>query len=182
MPLSRRRIITCGGRKEYKTGALFREGGEKMVDIELVKKFPLFKELDEGEAERFASCFYEKHYPAEAVICPQGGKGDELYLIKKGSVSIELPLHRYDSGCQAVSVLTAGMYFGELSFFDGKERSADVVAREDVQLLVLKKEDYDRLIKDNLREGCRIQQKIISSLIKIVREMNEAYSNSIFLG
>jgi CRP-like cAMP-binding protein len=152
-----------------------------MVDIQLVGKFPLFKELDEAELRKLADSFTERHYPAEAIICPQGSSGKELFLIKKGSVVIELPLHRYDSGYQAVSTLTEGMHFGELSFFDGKERSADVIAKEDVQLLVLKKEDYDKVIKDNLKEGCRIQKKVISGLVRTIREMNDTYSGSIFL-
>ncbi len=152
-----------------------------MVDMELVRRFPLFKELDEGELGKFVNCFYEGHFPAGTIICQQGGRGEMLYLIKKGSVSIELPLHRYDSGYQAVSVLTEGMCFGELSFFDGQERSADVVARENVQLLMLKRGDYDKITRDNLGEGCRIQQKVISGLVRIIREMNETYSGSIFL-
>ena len=121
-----------------------------MVDLELIRKFPLFKELDDSELEKFAGCFAEKRYSEGVVICPHGTKGEELYLIKQGSVSIELPLHRYDSSYQSVSVLTEGMWFGELSFFDGQERSADVVAKGDVQLFVLKKRNYDKIIKQNL--------------------------------
>ena len=73
------------------------------------------------------------------------------------------------------------MWFGELSFFDGQERSADVIAKEDVQLFVLKKQDYDKIIKENLGEGCKIQRKLISSLATIIRKMDETYSDSIFL-
>ncbi len=152
-----------------------------MVDMELIRKFPLFKELDDGELEKFADCFSERRYPAGAIICPQGTKGEELYLIKQGSVSIELPLHRYDSSYQSISALTEGMFFGELSFFDGKARSADVVASEDVWLFVLKKQDLDKIIKENLSDGCNIQRKIISSLVSIIRKMDETYSGSIFL-
>ena len=152
-----------------------------MVDMGLVRKFPLFEELDEQESGKFVNCFSERHYPAGAIICPKGDRGQELYLISKGSVAIDLPLSRYDSAHKTISVLTAGMYFGELSFFDGKERSADVVAREDVELLMLKKEDYDKIIKQSLSEGCRIQQKVISSLVRVIRDMNEAYSSGTFL-
>jgi CRP-like cAMP-binding protein len=157
------------------------KGGRKMVNPDWFKNFPLFQDLDVSELKKLATCFKERHYPAGAVICPKGEAGNELFLIQKGSVAIDLPLHRYDSGFQTISVLAEGAYFGELSFFDGKERSAAVIAREAVSLLVLKKEDYDRITKSNLKEGCKIQQKIISSLIRIIRNMNETYSSSMFL-
>jgi CRP/FNR family transcriptional regulator/CRP/FNR family cyclic AMP-dependent transcriptional regulator len=43
--------------------------------------------------------------------------------------------------------MTAGDFFGEISLFDGKPRSATVVAVDDVVLLKLKSSDFETLLK-----------------------------------
>ncbi len=160
-----------------------------MVDIELLRKFSLFWELDESQLRKFAACIQERRYSpnqggdifAVNKICSKGDRGDEIFLIKRGSVSMVLPLHRLDSGYKTISEIREGNFFGELSFFDGQERSADVQANGKVELLVLSRRDYDKVIKDDLEEGCRIQSKIIAGLVGIIRKMNESYSSAGFL-
>jgi CRP-like cAMP-binding protein len=157
-----------------------------MVDIGLLRKFSLFKDLDKSQLQKFAVYIQERHYSAKQdlfakyYICRKGSRGNEIFLIKKGSISIELPLYRYDSGYKNISEIGEGNFFGELSFFDGQKRSANVSANGEVDLLVLSRRDYDIVIKDNFEEGCRIQSKIITGLTEIIRKMNESYSSAFF--
>ena len=151
-----------------------------MTDIELLRKFSLFKELNESQLQKFAAYVQEKHYPHETRICSKGEKGNEIFFITRGYVSVELPLYRTDAGQKNVSQLREGDFFGELSFFDNQERSAYVEALGDVELLVLSRKDYDKVIEDNIEEGCRIQNKIIAGLVDIIRKMNEIYSSAGF--
>ncbi len=46
-----------------------------------------------------------------------------------------------------VARMTAGDFFGEISLFDGKPRSATVVAVADVVLLKLTSSDFETLLK-----------------------------------
>jgi CRP-like cAMP-binding protein len=157
-----------------------------MVDVGLLKKFSLFKDLDKRQLQKFVAYIKERHYSAGKdlfavnYICHKGGRGDEIFLVKKGSISVELPMYRYDSGYKTISAIGEGNFFGELSFFDGQKRSANVIANGEVELLVLSRRDFDKVIKDNLEEGCRIQSKIIARLVGIIRKMNETYSSAFF--
>jgi CRP-like cAMP-binding protein len=152
-----------------------------MAKIALLKEFPLFKGLNETELNKITDYLVEKHYGDGDVICHRGVKGTSLYLIKEGQVCVTLPLYRYDRECQTVSILSKGMFFGELSFFDGREYSADVTARGDTNLLVFHRRDYDKIIEDDPQSGYEIQHKIILSLIGIIRKMNARYSRNVFL-
>lgn len=162
-----------------------------MVDIELLKKFSLFKELDNSQLQKFAGYIRSRKYSAyqgddyfgesDNLVCSKGDQGDEIFFIHRGSVTVELPLYRTDSAYKNVAEIGEGNFFGELSFFDSQSRSANVRANGDVELLVLSRRDYDRAIKDNIKEGCRIQSKIIAGLVGIIREMNETYSSAGFL-
>ena len=162
-----------------------------MVDIGDLRKFSLFKELDESQLQKFAAYVRLKRYHAyrgddffgesNNLICSKGDRGDEIFLINRGSVGVELPLYRTDSAYKNIAEIEEGSFFGELSFFDGQPRSANVRANGEVELLVLSRRDYDKVIKDNLKEGCRIQGKIIAGLVGIIREMNETYSSAGFL-
>lgn len=157
-----------------------------MVDAGSLRKFSLFKDLDERQLEKFVPYIETRHYSADKglfavnYICHKGDRGDEIFLVKKGSISVELPMHRYDSGYKTVSTIEEGSFLGELSFFDGQERSANIIADGEVELLVLSRRDFDKVIKDNLEEGCRIQSKIIARLVGIIRKMNETYSSAFF--
>ncbi len=152
-----------------------------MVDIELLRKFSLFKDLDDPQLEKLAGHIKERRYAHGDIICSQGDQGDEIFFIKRGAVSVVLPLYRFDSQYKTVSEIGPGEFFGELSFFDGKERSANIRSKGILELLVLSRQDYDKVVKENLKEGCQIQSKIIAGLVGMIREMNEAYSSAGFL-
>lgn len=152
-----------------------------MVDVELLRKFSLFKELDEPQLQRFANNMQGRIYPPGSTVCSRGEQGDEMFFVNQGKVSVMLPLHRHDSRYESVAEIGEGNFLGELSFFDGQERSADVQAKGKVEILVFSRQDYDKIVKDNLKEGCQIQGKIISGLVGIIRDMNETYSSGKFL-
>ena len=152
-----------------------------MEQLALLKQFSLFNKLSDQELEKIASRLTEKAYADKEMVCRRGEPGGVLYLIRQGVVSVILPLYRYDKKCQVVSKLGEGMFFGELSFLDGKEYSADIYAEGEVKLLELKRSDYEEVIVANPEKGYDIQNKIILNLIRIIREMNRRYSLNVFL-
>ncbi len=151
-----------------------------MAKIAMLREFPLLKGLSEIELNKIADRLAVKAYHDGDVICRRGDKGRNLYLIKAGRVCVTLPLHRYDKEVQTVSILSEGMFFGELSFFDGKEYSADVTAKGATNLLVLNRADFDQIIEADPESGYEIQRHIILSLISIIRKMNVRYSRNVF--
>ena len=153
-----------------------------MDQLKLLKKFTLFKKLDDHELEKFALAITEKTFADGEIICRQGEPGSCLYLIKQGSVEITLPLYRYAKKSHIVSDLDKGMFFGEFSFWDDMKCSADVYAKGEVTLLILKKTDYDDIISADPECGYKIQEKIILALARITRRMDEMYSHNVYMG
>jgi CRP-like cAMP-binding protein len=149
-----------------------------MKNLNLLKEFVLFNKLGAQELEKIASRITEKTYADGEFICRRGEKGCSLYLIKHGTVMITLPLDRYsyNNKYEVIASLGKGMFFGELSFFDGKQYSSDVYAKDKVVLLELNRADFDNIITADLEKGYDIQNKIILNLVHSIREMNKKYS------
>ncbi len=65
-----------------------------------------------------------------------------FFIISRGSFEVLVPA---EGGPKRVRVLEPGDLFGEVGFFDGLPRSADVVALEDSEALVLTQAAFQRL-------------------------------------
>jgi CRP-like cAMP-binding protein len=152
-----------------------------MTAISLLKKYPLFQDLNQQELEKIASVIKTENYRKGDIVFDQGQKGGKLYLIKSGCVEVTLPICRFDSREEKIAAIKEGEYFGELSFFDGREHSARVTALEDLELLVLSREDYNAIISADLEQGAEIQRKIILTVVNLLREMNKRYSHRPFI-
>ncbi len=81
---------------------------------------------------------------AHGTIVSQDEPGDSMFLIVTGRVKVGI---FGENGREVtLSVLRQGQCFGEMSLFDGKERSANCVATEPTLLVVLHRQDLLRHI------------------------------------
>jgi CRP-like cAMP-binding protein len=79
-----------------------------------------------------------KHFSAGDVVFRQGDAAGDMYLIRRGRVAVSL----LDDGVATnLATLKAGDFFGEMSLFDGKPRSATVTALEDVEVEAVSREN-----------------------------------------
>src|SRR5215510_5412509 len=79
--------------------------------------------------------------PGEFAV-REGDLDRGFFIISRGSFEVLVPT---DEGPQRVRVLESGDLFGEVGFFDGLPRSADVVALEEAEALVLTQAAFQRL-------------------------------------
>ena len=79
--------------------------------------------------------------PGELAV-HEGEVDRSFFIISRGSFEV---LVRTDEGARRVRVLHPGDLFGEVGFFDGLPRSADVVALEEAEALVLTQTAFQRL-------------------------------------
>jgi CRP-like cAMP-binding protein len=108
---------------------------------------PLFSGLPADELERFAELTRERSYPKGSVILFQDDPGDSLFVLRDGRVKVVLI---GEDGREVIlGVLEPGAHFGELALIDDQPRSAHVIAMEDAQLLVLRREDFRRRVEAN---------------------------------
>lgn len=83
-------------------------------------------------------------FAAGETVCRQGEQGETFYVIRKGTVQVEV---RDSRGQVALTKdLHKGDWFGEMSLLTGEPRSATVAAQGDTQLYMLGKEDFRALL------------------------------------
>lgn len=104
-------------------------------EIEILRKVPLFAELDAPALSLLASQLRRRKLPGGAPVVYKGDASNALYLIASGRVKI----HQATTGGDEVilDVKGAGDFFGEMSLLDGQPRSADVSTLEPSELLLL---------------------------------------------
>jgi len=71
-----------------------------------------------------------------------GDTDRSFFIISRGSFEVIVPT---DEGPRRARLLETGDLFGEVSFFDGRPRSADVIAVEEGEALVLTEAAFQRL-------------------------------------
>jgi ABC-type multidrug transport system ATPase subunit len=104
-----------------------------------------FKQLDGDAVEEMARLMlYTERGPNE-IVCRQGSVGDELFFLGKGDVDIVL--EEGDGQERVVTSLHEGDFFGEISFLLRIPRTATVRARNNVELHILRRQDFDGLLE-----------------------------------
>jgi CRP/FNR family transcriptional regulator, cyclic AMP receptor protein len=79
--------------------------------------------------------------PGELAV-REGELDRSFFIISRGSFEVVVPTA---GGRRRVRVLEPGDLFGEVAFFDGRPRSADVAALEEGEALVLTQAAFQRL-------------------------------------
>jgi len=116
------------------------------MDTKLVKRVPLFSQLNEDDLEKIRILCVTQHYVKDQIILIEEEAGNTLFLIQKGRVKVS---RISDDGREVIlSILEPGDFFGELSLIDGKARSASVTAIEDSEVLMLRRGDFLGLLSD----------------------------------
>ena len=132
----------------------------------LLQNIPLFAGLPEAQLDHIARMAVLRQVPRHKTIVFVGAKTDALFVIVSGSAKV---LNRDTEGREVIlSMLEAGECFGEMGLIDDSPRSADVVANEACDLLVISKADFTRALSENT-ELCL---NIMKSLVLRLREAN----------
>lgn len=114
---------------------------------EFLATVPLFKGLEGLDLARFGELLREKNYPKGSIILFEDDPGDALFIVRAGRVKVVLVA---DDGREVIlGLLGAGDHFGELSLIDDQPRSAHVIAMEDSELLVLRRDDFRRRVEQS---------------------------------
>ena len=103
-------------------------------------------------------------------IFAHGDGGQELFLIRRGLVRIEVKLS--ERAQHLVSTVGRGDFFGEMAFLDGGTRSADAVALTDCDLFVLGRADFDALAQDHKKLAIQLLGGIARVLALRLRDTN----------
>ena len=117
---------------------------ETAARIDFLKKVHLFYGLEDEELETIADELEEVVVPEGEVVFEQESKSEGFYMIHKGSVRIVRKQHNKEI---QLAVFVKNDYFGEMGLIARRRRSGTVTATSETTLLVLKREDFETLLK-----------------------------------
>lgn len=106
----------------------------------LLRAYPIFTDLSEDELRLIGRVMVARKFRKNNRIIFEDDVGNSLFVIKAGRVKIS---HISAEGDEAIlAILGPGDFFGELSVIDGHGRSASVTSIDDVELLMLFRNDF----------------------------------------
>jgi CRP-like cAMP-binding protein len=139
--------------------------------LELLKKIPLFENLSEYELEEIDKICIREAHAKDTIIFFEGDPGNRCYVILKGEVRISKLIPNI--GEEALAVLKAGDYFGEMALIDNFPRSAHAIANTDIEVLAINKTDLDKVLIADRELGYKLLWTFTRTLSKRLRETNE---------
>ncbi|KAI9188790.1 hypothetical protein H9P43_000212 [Blastocladiella emersonii ATCC 22665] len=102
-------------------------------------------------------------------ICKAGDAGAEMYFIRKGSVEIMTP-----DESRILVTLMPGSFFGEFALFSNVLRTATARTSSETQLCVLKKDDFDDILRKYPEIGPVFQAEIDRRVQSNQKRLQEA--------
>jgi CRP/FNR family cyclic AMP-dependent transcriptional regulator len=139
---------------------------------DLLAQISLFEGLSDEDRTALALRMTERPYKAGQPVFSMGEKGSSMYIVLSGAVQIFLPPKEKDGERVALKDARTGEYFGELSLFDDKPRSASVDATVDTTLLELTRDEFG----EHLARSKTAAMAILSEMAERLRETNAMLS------
>lgn len=144
------------------------------MDIEVVRKAPLFSGLGDEATSALLELMTTSTLERGSILFDEGDPGSELYVIVDGK--LKLGRASTDGRENLLSVLGPGEMLGELSLFDPGPRTATVTAVSDSTLLALAN-DHLMPWLDGRPEAAR---NLLQALAARLRRTNDTVGDLVF--
>jgi uncharacterized protein len=115
------------------------------VQNDALRKAPLFQGMRVWQIKKLILASGIRRFTAGERIIEEGGESSEMFVVLEGSV--EARKKRPDGVAVTLGTMRIGELFGEVGPLAGGRRTADIVALEDTQVLVLSWQRIDRLTR-----------------------------------
>lgn len=134
---------------------------------EQLKQIPLFAGFSDRQVADLLAIAKERHYPEGEVIIRQGESGLGFFLILKGATVVQ-------TGDTPLARLGPGEYFGEAALLlEGVTRTADVLALEDTDCLVITQWAFKSLLAAHPEMGLAIMSELARRLNQTPGRLSE---------
>ena len=130
--------------------------------VEVLKRVPLFEDLNKREVGQVARLFKERRFAEGETVAKEGAGGAAFFLIDSGEATVTL-------GGKPRAKLKQGDYFGEIALIDGGARSATVTASSELVCWGLTYWDFRPLVQEN----ATICWKLLQAMAKRLRDAEQ---------
>ena len=104
-------------------------------EIALLRTMPLFKPLPATTIDELALNLIQVRVDAGTEIVREGDHGDRFYVIESGEVDVS-------ANGEHLGTMSAGDHFGEIALLRDVPRTATVIAKNDVSLYALERNEF----------------------------------------
>ena len=139
--------------------------------IDVLRQMPIFSPLDPVTLRDVYRRMSVKRWYGGAIIVGQEEPGDALYVVVKGQA--REVLFGENGREMTLANLGPGSFFGAMSLLDGKLRSSNVVAVDDVVLLVMRRDTFFA----SLEAYPQMALRMLAELSLKLRGANEIINN-----
>ncbi len=107
--------------------------------------------------------------PAGETVFHEGDAGHEMFIVRSGAVEMR-------RGDRPLATMRAGEYFGEMSMLIDSARSATAVVLEDAELVAIRRESFDTILRENPAIGRSILRELATRLKAMDERLHAALS------
>lgn len=150
------------------------------MDItEFLVSCPLFDCFSQSELDALAQALMVERYPDGHVFMKEGQRGDALFLILDGKVSVTR-LNRHNRKVEHLHTMTQGELFGLIALIDHGKRTATCTAASEVTAASLPVNTFELLYDSNASIAYHFQYLIARQLAHDLRALNHALLDVLF--
>ena len=133
--------------------------------LEVLRRVPLFEDLDRSELEHLARSFRERTFRAGDTVAAEGASGVGFFIVADGHARVSV--HGAERGA-----LGPGDYFGDVALLDDGGRTATITAETDLHCYGLTSWEFQPLVESN----ASIAWKLIQAMARRLRAAQERQS------
>lgn len=129
--------------------------------------------VDDAELARLAELCEERQMAEGTTVFIENMPGESLFVICKGAVRISRMFAEGDE--KILVVLGPGDVFGEMAIIDGMPRAATARVAEAVELISLRKKEFDDLCQSDPALALKLVVNLVRNFSKRTREARDEY-------
>ncbi|NWF76606.1 MAG: cyclic nucleotide-binding domain-containing protein [Nitrospirae bacterium] len=148
-----------------------------MIKTDILKQQILLQDVNGVTLNKISKMLKKISFKKGEQVFKEKDDTKGLWLIHSGKV--EISRVTADGWRQTLVVLTTGHFFGELSILENRKHVATAVAIEDSELLLLPKEDFERLMEEDCAMALNIVKRIAIVMSKNLRRMNDKFLSAL---
>jgi CRP-like cAMP-binding protein len=123
----------------------------------LIADIPIFNDLNADDTDILRHYLFPKELAIGDIVCKEGQHGNFLSFVANGELKVIKNMEGKDV---VISTIEEGGSLGEMSLIDGLTRSATTKASKPSTILILRRDDFNNLIKKYPVVGVKILKGI----------------------
>jgi sulfate permease, SulP family len=126
---------------------------------------------DDGVRRLFEACEH-RQIAKGAVLVRQGEPSNEMFFVQRGRVHVLLQVGQVEES-KRLRTYGAGTIVGEMGFYSGEPRSADIFAEQDTEVVCISRERLEAIERSDPELARALHRHVILTLAQRLRAAND---------